>query len=88
MTALTESLPVDRLTGQATQVQPGRALATAILWVFVAFGMIIGGTGRALVICAVSVRYGVLRGYGLSDEQIAARASAKATGRVPAQPAR
>ena len=89
----TAEIPVAELRQRASQIRPGRTLGTAILWVLVAFGWVLGASWRTvvflalvawhrgLVFGALSVRYGVLRGYGLTDEQIEARAKAE-----PAQP--
>jgi hypothetical protein len=83
MTTLADSLPVDQLSAQARRAQPGRVTATVILWLFVAIGWGIGGIGRAVVMCAVSVRYGILRGWGLTDAEIEARAARKAARQPP-----
>jgi hypothetical protein len=78
MTTLTE-IPVSKLAEQARtrELHPGRGLATAIAWVFVAIGWAAGALVTGIVFAAISVRYGYLRGRGLTDEQIEARVAAK-----------
>jgi len=85
MTTLADAIPVDRLQGQATQARPGRVIATVITAVFVGVGWVPGALWRSLAFIAVSVRYGWLRGRGLTDEDIAARAAARAAP-APAPP--
>ena len=89
----TAEIPVAELRKQAATIRPGRVAATAILWVLVAFGWVLGAAWRTavflallawhrgLVLGALSVRYGVLRGYGMTDEQIEARAKTGGPGK-------
>jgi uncharacterized membrane protein len=76
--AALRSLPVDELRERArtSSVRPGRALVTAIAWLFVAAGFLAGGSWRALVFTGISVRYGYWLGIGLTDAQITARTAA------------
>lgn len=84
MATLTE-LPVSELKAQAREAPgPARVLVTAIAGFFFAIGWIIGGAWRGAAFCAVSARYGYWQGRGFTDDQIAAKITAK---RQPAQPA-
>lgn len=92
MTVMTETIPVDQLREQARQVRPGHGVVTVIAAVFVALGWTIGAIVTGLAFAGVCSRYGYWRGRGLTDEQITARAAAKAAAsarqETPAGPAR
>lgn len=78
----TAQIPAAELNGQsrAPAVRPGRALATAIAWVFVAIGWFLGALWRGIVFCAISARYGYWRGLGLTDAEIEAKVTAPPPG--------
>lgn len=95
---------VAELREKSARISPGYVISTGIAWVFVGFGWTLGAIWRLAVLIALvlwykviellalSVRYGVLRGYGLTEEQIEARAqaraAAKAASKTPPAPPR
>lgn len=70
MTMVMEPVPVDYLREEAGRIAaanpPGRVLATVVLALFTAIGWAIGRTwffvSKAVIFCALAVRYGYRQG--------------------------
>lgn len=82
---VTQAIPVADLQQQAREASPGHGLATAFVAVFVAIGWLAGKLVTLTLFAAVSIRFGYLRGRGLTDEEIAARSSDRSE-QPPARP--
>ena len=65
MTALTDQVPVDKITARGRQARPGRVLLSLVLGFFYVLGLIPGRLWLGAVDCAVAVRLGYRRGRGL-----------------------
>ena len=65
MTTLAERVPVDEISAQAKQAQPGRVLITLILGFFFMAGWIAGKLWFGAADCVVAFRVGYRAGRGL-----------------------
>jgi hypothetical protein len=62
VTSITQRLPVDEITRQASDIRPGRVLLTVLAAVFFAIGWTVARVFLGVVWCAVAVKVGFQAG--------------------------